>query len=253
MPFRNSGRSTMPAQMPIRRPGLVCRRGVLLAGLGAALLAGCAEEAPPPDFPPLRFDYLTKLRLMVASIDVDTTWMPPADAGSMHVEALAPVPPAQALRQMAQERLIPAGADGHAAFVIDDASLVQVNGQYVGSMKVHVDVIAADGSRPGPAEAQVVRTRAVADDVRATLYDLVQDLMTAMNVEFEYQVRHSLRGFLQGSTETAPPPAPVQQQDLDGAAPPPTAEPPAAPQPAPPPPAAVTPPADTGAPTPLTQ
>jgi hypothetical protein len=47
-----------------------------------------------------------------------------------------------------------------------------------------------------------------------------------MNVEFEFQVRRSLKEYLQDTATVAPPPAPLQTQDL---APPPSS---AAPQPA---------------------
>ena len=71
------------------------------------MLAACAQDAPPrrTSFPSLRYEYLTKLRLNVASIDVDQA--PPAAPGTL--EALAPVRPAVAVRTMAQDRLVPGG------------------------------------------------------------------------------------------------------------------------------------------------
>ncbi len=206
----------------------------LLALACAALLAGCAEQPPPPtDFAPLTYDYLTKLRLAVATIDIANAWTANPVAGGQHVESLSPVQPVDALRRMAQDRLIPAGTGGHAAFVIEDASLVQTPAGYEGSMQVHIDLTGADGAKAGSAEATVRRTRTIVDTspaaTRAALYELTKQMMADMNVEFEFQVRSSLRGYLQTGTDIAPPPPPVQSQDLnpapDTTAPPPVATP----------------------------
>ena len=239
----------MPALIPTRQTQAIPRRAaMLLPWFAAALLAACADT-PPPDFQPLDFGYLTKLRLTVAAIEVDDSWTPKPVADGIHVEALAPVQPIDALRKMAQQRLIPAGIDGHAVFVIDDASLLRSGGRFVGNLQVHLDISSGDGTKTGYAEARVSRTRTIVDDsadaTRVALYELVKQMMADMNVEFEFQIRRSLRDYLQGGTETAPPPAPVQQPDLNaapaGTPPPPapqdltpSAAPPAAPPPPPP-------------------
>ena len=46
----------------------------------------------------------------------------------------------------------------------------------------------------------------------AVLYQITKTLMDTMNVEFEYQVRRSLRDWLIAAP--APAPAPVEQQPL---------------------------------------
>lgn len=214
-------------------PAIPRRAVMLLPWLGAALLAACADEPPPPDFQPLDFNYLTKIRLLVATIDVDTSWTPAPVPGAEHVEALSPIQPLQSLRRMAEERLIPAGNDGHAVFVVDDASLLRTGRLFEGNMKVHLDLSVAEGTKTGYAEAQVSRTRTITDDsvvgTQTALYELVKQMMADMNVEFEFQVRRSLHDYLQAATETAPTPPPVEQQDLN-AAPGAAAPPPAAPQ-----------------------
>ena len=50
-------------------------------------------------------------------------------------------------------------------------------------------------------------------NLRAALYDITAQMMQDMNVEFEFQVRQSLREWLQDAT-TAPPPPAVEQQPL---------------------------------------
>jgi hypothetical protein len=214
-------------------------RRLLVMALLPALLAACGDSGEQhQDFPPLDFGYLTKLRLNVATIDIDDAFAQrngAADPG--HVEALAPEPPADALEHMAQQRLITAGSGGHARFVIDDASLVTAPGGFAGSMHVHLDITTPDGAKGGSADARVSRTYTASDTsdsgTRAALYDLVKLMMSDMNVEFEYQLKHSLRNYLESDQGTAPLPAPVETQDLNGGPPPPGADqaPPSAPPP----------------------
>ncbi len=218
----------MPAHAVNARPVVLPRRAMLLLPwLAAGVLAGCADTTPPPDFKPLSFGYLTKLRLTVATIDVDNEFTPKTVPGVQHVEGLSPIDPVAALRRMAQERLVPAGTEGHAVFVIDDASLVQTEGRFEGNLKVHLDISSDNGTKSGYAEARVSRTRTIVDDsVDAThvaLYELTRQMMDDMNVEFEFQVRRTLAAYLESGASVAPLPAPVQQQDLS--------EPPAQPQP----------------------
>ena len=178
------------------------------------LAAACSSGAPArrTSFPPLRYDYLTKLRLNVASVDVDEA-APPAPGT---LEALAPVRPAVAVRVMAQDRLVPSGASGRAVFTTDEAILVRTSTGYDGSMAVHLDILTGEGAQAGFAEARVSRRRLGGgrnEDVRGVLYDLTREMMNDMNVEFEFQVRRALKDWLQ-ETSAAPEPAPVEQEEL---------------------------------------
>ncbi len=208
----------MPHPVLARRAALrFCLALSATAALPAAL-AGCGGEAPAPEvFAPLDFSYLTKLRLNVASLEIDDTWTPPADSGQ-HVEYLSPVQPIDALRQMAQQRLVAAGSSGRARFVIEDASILQGPGRLDGSFAVRLDVSTSDGASSGFAEARVARSQPLnpddADGGRATAYALTRNMMDAMNVEFEYQVRRSLQDYLQATAGSAPLPPAVQSQPL---------------------------------------
>jgi hypothetical protein len=226
----------------------VSRRAALtMLSFTAVYLAACGGPSVPTSFVPLGWDYLPRLKLNVAVIDIDDSWKP---RGAQEKGFLAPTPPLDALRKMAEDRLVAAGMSGRAVFVIEDASIAQSRGAYVGSFAVRLDVSTSDGTRSGYAEARVVRRRAMNDDspdgVRAGLYDIVKQMMSDMNVELEYQIRRSLRDYLQTTEPAAPEPAPVEHEDLA----PPTSTPaiPAAPF-APPRPSAV--PFSSPAPTPL--
>jgi hypothetical protein len=199
----------------VRGPWRGWARSVVIA---VTLLVAACVQSPPvrTSFPPFDFSYLTKLRLNVATIDIDDAWQPPPDP--RQIGAYAPVSPVAALRQMAMDRLSAGGTSGRAVFTITDASLLRVGGRINGSFAVRLTVTNADGTRSAFAEARVARSSTLVDDDPATLrdalYTLVKQAMDDMNVEFEYQVRRTLRDWLQTTAPSAPLPPPVQSQDL---------------------------------------
>ena len=192
---------------------MIARRAVLLLPF---LALGCSDEAGPENFAPLSYSYLTPIRLNVASIEVDDRSPP-----SSGLDTADPIRPADALKQMAADRLFADGSAGRAIFVIDQARLSRGDGGIDGTMAVHLDVFAGPGGeRVGYAEARVVRRRSSTDDgenLRSVLYDFTVQMMNDMNVEFEYQVRRSLRDWVQTTSDTAPLPPPVVAQPLPGA------------------------------------
>ena len=191
----------------------------ILAGMALLLLASCGggdePSVLPQTFPPLVYDYLTKLTLPVSSVTVDDSWVP--HDGAEHVEQVAPIPPVDALRRMAQDRLVAAGGTGQAVLTIEDASLTRVTGQLLGSFAVRLTVNSGTpetGTRSAEARASVSGTRTLADTPegdRAVAYDLVKKLMDDMNVEFEYQVRKTMKDQV---GDGAAVPGAVQSQDL---------------------------------------
>jgi hypothetical protein len=209
------------------RPRLTRRATLLLP----VLAASCSH---PPKvqtvFPPLTYGYLTKIRLITDTLDIDQTYVPPDISGQ--IANLAPVPPATALRQMAHDRLLPGSTPGKATFKIEDASVLLQHATLRANFAVSLTVTTADGTRSGYAEARATHTATLLQDdpdvLRAALYSIVRAGMEDMNVEFEYQVRHSLHDYLQlgpndeAAPGTAPPPPPVQSQDI---APPPAPPP----------------------------
>ena len=204
-------------------------RPAWLAGaLCAAALAGCGGDEPPVvrSFPALHYDYLPKLRLNVGQVEVADHSLP---VSPQDVASSSPVVPAQALAQMARDRLFAAGNTGTASFVIDQASIVRdPSGALDGQLAVHLDIATPDGAHTGYAEARVARQHTPGSDPEdgsANLYNLTRQMMDAMNVELEYQVRRSLKPFLVSGAGV---PAPVAAQPLDNAGVPP-------PVPAPPP------------------
>jgi hypothetical protein len=228
---------------------VLSRRSSLLLPLA---LAACGGSPAP--YPTLRYDYLPPIRLNVATIEMRQDFVPSGVAPD--VSPLDPAQPVDALRQMAADRLKPFGPAGRAVFVIQNASMIQDGDTISGTLAVRLDIYTSANNRVGYAEARVARSHSGdVDDMRQLLYDMTKQLMEEMNVQFEYQVVHSLHDWV--ATGSAVPVA-VQQQPLVTPAPvpPPSAPPPtplAAPAPlqsAPPPPSAL-PPSGLPPPTPL--
>lgn len=178
------------------------------------LLAACVEQEGAPVrtmFEPLRYDYLPPIRLNVATIDVETQFIPAGVAPDVSMKD--PVQPVDALRTMANDRLQAFGTANRAVFAIQDASLTQANDVIRGVMSVSVSIMDNGGAQLGYATARVERTHTGrTEDIRATLYDMTKAMMDDMNVEFEYQVRHNLKDWLASPTA---PDTPVQQDSLD--------------------------------------
>ncbi len=186
---------------------MLTRRGSLLLPL---LLAGCGGGAEEQGYPPLRYDYLTPLRLNVAAIQIEQRFVPsgvPPD-----VSQDDPVPPARALRAMAEDRLQSLGSADKAVFIIQDASLVRRRDTLSGNLAVELDIYNTPTTRAAFAQASVTGTyTGDLDDLPRRLYDMTKSMMDRMNVEFEYQARRALGSWLLPAGAAQ---APVEQQPL---------------------------------------
>ena len=186
--------------------GHLTRRFVLLLPLALAACGGEEESV----FEPLRYNYLPPIQLNVASISVEQRFVPagvPPDVSNDD-----PVPPVEALRAMANDRLQAFGTTNKAVFAILDASLTRENEVVIGSFAVSLTILDDNGTQLGFAEARVEsRHTGSLDAFRTVLYDMTKSMMSDMNIEFEYQVRHNLKDWL---TNGAAPDMPVEQAPL---------------------------------------
>ncbi|HEY6432187.1 MAG TPA: hypothetical protein VIZ17_09400 [Acetobacteraceae bacterium] len=184
-------------------------RSVVLA-LTVALTACTFGSEEPPAAQALDFSYLTPLPLNVATLNVESQYVPsgvPPD-----VSRLDPISPVQALEQMAQQRLKPVGPTGQAVFTVNNASMVQTGNVITGVMSVTLSIYPSPGVRAGYAQATVTRQiSGVEGDLAGPLADLTRNLIDQMNVEFEYRVRQALGRWVLSPGATA---APVQQVPL---------------------------------------
>jgi len=193
------------------------RRAILLP----LLLASCGGWERADDTPrrldPLQYGHLNKLRLNVGLVDTEVQFVP-GGPGSGDVSAYAPDPPVSALRRMAQERLVAAGDRARAVFIIRYASLVKNGDVYDGNIDVALDIFGPDNNRIGHVEARAYRRHAGEGNLRSILHDMTRELMNALNVELEYQVRRNLRDWLVEPDAASPQnqtvPAPVERETL---------------------------------------
>ena len=186
---------------------MLTRRGSLLLPL---LLAGCGGSRQERSYPPLRYDYLTPLRLNVAAIQIEQRFV--ASGVPPDVSQYDPVPPARALRAMAEDRLQSLGSADKAVFIIQDASLVRRRNTLSGNLSVELDIYNTPTTRVAFAQASVTGTfTGDLDDLPGRLYDMTKSMMDRMNVEFEYQARLALGSWLLPAGAEQ---APVQQQPL---------------------------------------
>ncbi|MBB3883506.1 hypothetical protein [Acetobacter oeni] len=198
----------------------VSRAGLMATAIASAsLLSGCGSDNATTSFPPYQYDYLSKLQFNVATVQV----LDHAIAGSVPGDesGQAPIPPDQALVQVAQDRLVAAGQTGSAIFTVDHASILhQPGGTLTGQMDAHLDINSATGQQLGVAEAHVTRNfkpdlNKGDSDSRANLYDMTRQMMQDMNVEMEFQIRKNLKDWLvdAGGTPVA---GAIQTQTLTG-------------------------------------
>jgi hypothetical protein len=187
------------------------RRFVLLSPLA---LAACGGESEPI-FEPLRYNYLPPIQLNVAAIAIEERFIPAGVAPD--VTNQDPVPPIEALKSMAHDRLQAFGTANKAVFSILDASLMRENDSVTASMAVSLTIIDDSGTQLGFAQARVQsRHSGRIGNLRSVLYDMTKSMMNDMNIEFEYQIRRNLKSWL---TEGAAPDTPVEQAPLDRAPP----------------------------------
>ncbi|MCH4092450.1 hypothetical protein [Acetobacter sp.] len=199
------------------------RRTTMLGALAAVtLIAGCSSsDDEMMAFPPYQYGYLNQIHLNVATVQVADHAAPGSVPGDE--SANAPIPPDQALTQMAQQRLVAAGQSGAAIFTIDDASIVhEPGGTLAGKMDTHLDIQSSTGQQVGEVEAHVTRSMkpdlSKGDaDSRANLYEITRQMMQDMNVELEFQIRNKLKDWLvdAGGMPTA---AAIQTEALGGSA-----------------------------------
>jgi len=190
------------------------RRALLLL----PLLAACAgEEAASPIavLPPgpIEYKHLTQLPFKVAVVEVTPT-VPvaaPDDIGAR----LRPTP-LDAMRTMARDRLVAAGATGQASFTIGQAAMVQTAGTLHCLLGCRLDIFDAEGQPRGHVEAAARRSRSGAQPDRPeTAALLLRETMDDLNVEFEFQIRRVLKDWLvQANPDGGAAPGLVEKEEL---------------------------------------
>jgi hypothetical protein len=180
----------------------------LVAALG---LAACADQAPPPRFPPLSFRTQPPIALDVKSVDVRDEYVPPLRAPNIEHEL--PVTIAAAVRGWAIDRLQPVGAGDTATLTIKTASAVeqplpketglsatftqQQASKVTGTVEAVLAIRGADGRIAASTTARVVRSTTLPENMSlnerdAALYTFTKDLMTS----FDQQMTQNINDYL---------------------------------------------------------
>jgi len=191
------------------------RRFVLAASLAALALSACQSTPPRPAPRPIDFSQFGPIVLNAGSIDVVDAHRP---MGGNHVEQRASVPPAEAVRRWANERLQASGGSGRVRVTIRDASIVEtqlpktggVQGyftndqaqRYDGRMEVEVtgDVPAGGpgtASFRGTTKATVTYSTTVPENIsladrEATFLDITRRMTDDLNARLDAGIRKDL-------------------------------------------------------------
>jgi hypothetical protein len=193
------------------------RRSVLTLPLlaTAAACAGPQALPPLPEPGPVSYRHLTRLPLNVAVVEV-------LPAPPEPVPAETTPSPAEAVRIMAQDRLVAVGTTGQAVFTVTAATLQRGPGRLACLVACRLEILAGgSGGRLGFVEAQAQRVVTGAEASRPRAADaLLRRAMDDLNVEFEFQLRRSLADWLvpvapdSAGGIPAPAPAEVSREDL---------------------------------------
>ncbi|MCC7428728.1 MAG: hypothetical protein IT557_17685 [Alphaproteobacteria bacterium] len=189
--------------------------GLALLAAGAGLGACSRGEPVQTSFQRLGFSALAPIRLNVGAVEIVDAYTPPRRAP--HVDHLAPNPPYETARAMAEDRLRAAGSGGKARFIVQDARIVEVKLQPPGGIRgmfardpseryeariaVRMEVFDAENAPLGHVEAETRRTHTVNEGTsqaerNAVWNDMVSRMMEELNVEFEFQIRRHLNHVL---------------------------------------------------------
>jgi hypothetical protein len=194
-----------------------------LALLLPLLLPACRSRDPEIAVPgsPIGFRFLLPIRLNVAEVVVQEGEPPPppGDFG-----ATLAVPPARAMRQMAQERVFAVGSTGQAVFAVTQAVVLRDNTGVVCALACRLDIVGAEGGRQGFIEASARANITLPSSVSPTTRQrageaTLRQALDKLNVEFEFQVKRNLRAWLVeaapgASGLPAPTPGGVQREAL---------------------------------------
>ncbi|MBP2232641.1 hypothetical protein J2847_005972 [Azospirillum agricola] len=189
------------------------RRLVLAAGLAVLALSACQSTPPRPAPRPIDFSNFGPIVLNAGRVDVVNAYRP---LGGNHVEDRSAVPPAEAVRRWAAERLQAAGGPGRVSVVIKDAGIVEVPlprtqgvkgyfttdqaQRYDGRLEVEVSGEAPDATGAvfrGMTKATVTYSTTVPENIaladrEATFLDITRRMVEDLNARLDAGIRRDL-------------------------------------------------------------
>jgi hypothetical protein len=143
----------------------------------------------------------------VATLNIVNNYTPGPDEAALN--ANNPAPPGTTLMTMLNQRMQPNGQPGTGTITVQAASITEAGGSLNGQMTVDINLTSADGRSTGFAEASVSASQPAPDgdpssnDMRAALYNMTKQLMTAINVQLPYQITHNISTWVAWTTPAA--------------------------------------------------
>lgn len=189
------------------------RRLVLAAGLAVFALSACQSTPPRPVPRPIDFSNFGPILLNAGSVDVVNAYR---SMGGTHVEDRSAVPPAEAVRRWASERLQATGGPGRVRVTIKDASIVEVPlprtqgvkgyfttdqaQRYDGRIEVEVAGESQDSAGAvfrGMTKSTVTYSTSVAENIaladrEATFLDITRRMIEDLNARLDAGIRKDL-------------------------------------------------------------
>lgn len=193
------------------------RRSLLAVAVAAVAVLGLSacQSAPPRAAPrPIDFSNFGPIILSAGGVDVVNAYRP--GGGAKHVEDRSAVPPVEAVRRWASERLQAAGGAGRVRVTIKDASIIEVAlpktegvkgyfttdqaQRYDGRMEVEVSGDMPDnsaGAFRGATKATVTYSTTVPENIaladrEATFLDITRRLVEDLNARLDTGIRKDL-------------------------------------------------------------
>ncbi len=190
------------------------RRSLLAVAAVAVLGLSACQSAPPRSAPrPIDFSNFGPIILSAGGVDVVNGYRP---GGGKHVEDRSAVPPVEAVRRWASERLQAAGGTGRVRVTIKDASIIEVAlpktegvkgyfttdqaQRYDGRMEVAVSGDMPDnsaGAFRGATKAIVTYSTTVPENIaladrEAVFLDITRRLVEDLNARLDAGIRKDL-------------------------------------------------------------
>lgn len=178
-----------------------------------AILTACASP-PPSEFAEITFEHRPKIRLDVASIDIEVAYRGPLK--EPNVEHTMQISPAAAATRWATDRLQAVGNVRRARYIIRNASVVEerldvttgiegvltVDQAARYTQRVAVEIQILDGSRvEADLKAEATRSITVPEDTslrerEEVLYRLNEDTMRDLDLELESAIREAFAAYV---------------------------------------------------------
>jgi len=187
-------------------------RPAVLAIAATLALGACTSAPPRPQARQISFANLAPISFDVAKIEVVQQYQPPQVAPN--VDHLTPVPPSDAIRRWANDRLRAMGSSGTMRVVIKDASIMEthlkpttgIRGAFTTDQserydgRLSVDLVVEVPSRrfQGYTGATVARTISVPENVSLqgredAWHGLVEKMMADLNAKLEEGIDGNLQ------------------------------------------------------------